>query len=398
MSVGLASGVDEILEGAVAKRAIPGAVFVQTGPDGETAQAVAGKLRIDDDAPVTTATTFRLMSMTKALATVGALQLVEQGQLSLEQDVASVIPAFAEIKVLAGFDGDEPRLRDPRQQATIKHLMTHTAGHAYGFSHDNLLRYHQVTGLPDPFTGLRAGLTAPLVADPGTEWNYGINTDWLGQVIEVVSGQDLDTYLQEHVFVPLGMSDTTFSPSDEQRSRLMAIHARTPDGGLVIMDMDAPVTQPEFWPAGHGAYATAADYARFMAALLNGGELDGERILRPETVGEMFTDQLGEIAFPQEMKSAMPELSNDVVTPPFAQGFGLGLHVFKEDLPGMRRAGSGDWSGLMNCYYWIDRASGIAGAFLTQVLPFFDGAVVEAALGIEQTVYAGMSAGPGQPT
>jgi hypothetical protein len=105
----------------------------------------------------------------------------------------------------------------------------------------------------------------------------------------------------------------------------------------------------------------------------------------------MFTDQLRGIPLPQAIKSEMPELSNDVTSPPFAQGFGLGLHVFTEDLPGMRRAGSGDWSGLMNCYYWIDRASGIAAVFLTQVLPFYDAAILGAGLAAEQAVYAGLS-------
>ncbi|MFL5823297.1 MAG: serine hydrolase domain-containing protein [Solirubrobacteraceae bacterium] len=390
MSVGLASGVEEILERAATDGVVPGAVFAQTGPDGDVVQATAGKLRIDEEGPVTTATMFRLMSMTKALATAGALQLVEQGKLDLEQEVAAIIPAFGELKVLEGFDGDQPRLRAPVRQATVAELMTHTAGHGYGFSNANLLRYLELTGLPDPFSGLRAGLGAPLVADPGTEWNYGINTDWLGQVIESVSGQDLDSYLKEHLFSPLGMSDTTFSLSEEQRSRMMAIHARTPDGGLAVMDMEAPVVQPEFWPAGHGAYSTAGDYARFMAALLNGGELGGERVLRRETVELMFTDHLKGVSLPDGIKSEMPELANDVPPLPFAQGFGLGLHLFAEDLPGMRRAGSGDWSGLMNCYYWIDPASDIACVFLTQVLPFYDAAIVEAGLAMEQAVYAGI--------
>jgi CubicO group peptidase (beta-lactamase class C family) len=168
----------------------------------------------------------------------------------------------------------------------------------------------------------------------------------------------------------------------------MAVHSRAPNGGLQLAELDLP-EKPGYWAAGHGLYATAGDYGRFMAALLAGGELQGTRILQPETVELMFTDHLAGIPLPPEgTKSTMPELSNDVPPLPFAQTFGLGLHVFQEDLPGMRRAGSGDWSGLCNCYYWIDPASGIAGAFLTQVLPFYDGPVLEAVLGTEQAVYA----------
>jgi len=388
MSVGLSSGVERILEDAVEAGTVPGAVFVLTEPDGDAIHATAGTLRVDATTPVTASTMFRLMSMTKALASVAALQLIEQGRISLDQEVVAVIPEFGELQVLEGFDGEQPRLRAPRRQPTIQHLLTHTAGHGYGFANELLLRYHEATGIPDPMSGLRAGLRMPLIADPGTEWNYGINTDWLGQVVEAVSGQDLAAYLGEHVFGPLGMTDTTFSPSEEQRSRMMALHTRTPDGGLTLMDLDVPVAEPEFWPAGHGAHGTASDYARFMAALLGGGQLDGERILEPGTVEMMFTDHLAGARLPEVMKSAMPELSNDVPTAPFAQGFGLGLHVFTEDLPGMRHAGSGDWAGLCNCYYWIDPASGIAGAFLTQLLPFYDARIVETALAVEQAVYA----------
>jgi methyl acetate hydrolase len=330
---------------------------------------------------------FRLMSMTKALASVGALQLIERGELSPDVEVASILPEFAALEVLEGFDGDTPRVRNQRGSATIRHLLTHTSGCGYAFQNEDLLRYQEVSGVPHPTAGLRSALSMPLVADPGTEWNYGISLDWLGQVIETVSGQDLDSYLKERVFEPLGMGDTSFAPSEEQRARLMAIHQRTPDGGLELAELELPA-DPEFWPAGHGCYATARDYARFMAALLGDGELDGVRILRPETVELMFTDQLDGVPLPNGSTSAVPELSNDVPPLPFGQAFGFGLHLFTEDLPDMRRAGSGDWSGLFNCYYWIDRASGIAAAFLTQVLPFYDAQVLEAVLGVEQAVYA----------
>ena len=388
MTPDVSSAVEEILNRAVVNGALPGAAFVLTGPEGDVQEVTAGTLRGGGEEPVTPDTIYRFMSMTKAVASAGALQLVERGELRLDQEVASILPEFGEIKVLDGFDGDEPRLRDPVRPATVQHLFTHTSGHGYVFLRPELVRYYEVTGLPDPLSGVRSSLQQPLVADPGTEWNYGISLDWLGLVIEAVSGQDLPSYLTEHVLGPLGMTDTTFTPTAEQRSRMMAVHSRTPEGGLTISELDLP-TEPGYWPAGHGLYGTAGDYARFMAVLLAGGELNGNRVLRPETVDLMFTDHLAGIPLPPDgTKSTMPELSNDVAPLPFAQTFGLGLHVFSEDLPGMRRAGSGDWSGLCNCYYWIDRTSGVAGALLTQVLPFFDGPVFEAVLGTEQAVYA----------
>ncbi len=388
MSPTMPHAVEEILHRAVETGAVPGASFVLAGPEGDVAEVSAGALHAGGDEPVTESTMYRLMSMTKAVACFGALQLIERGDLHLDQEVASVVPEFGDIKVLDGFDGDEPRLRDPAQPATVQHLFTHTSGHGYVFLSPDLVRYYEVTGKADPLSGERASLLQPLIADPGTAWNYGIGVDWLGLVIEAASGQDLSAYLTEHVLEPLGMSETTFEPSAEQRSRLMAVYSRTPDGGLALAELDLP-EKPGYWAAGHGLYGTAADYGRFMAALLAGGELNGNRILRSETVDLMFTNHLAGVPLPPEgTVSTMPELSNDVPPLPFAQSFGLGLHVFEEDLPGMRRSGSGDWSGLCNCYYWIDRSSGVAGAFLTQVLPFYDGKVLEAVLGSEQAVYA----------
>jgi methyl acetate hydrolase len=311
------TAVEEILNRAVETGAVPGVTFVLTGPEGDVQELTAGTLRVGEDEPVTHDTMYRLMSMTKAVASAGALQLIERGELRLDQEVASIIPEFGEIKVLDGFDGDRPRLREPSQPATVQQLFTHTSGHGYAFLSPALVRYYEVTGLPNPLSGVRSSLQQPLVVDPGTEWNYGISLDWLGLVIEAVSGQDLSSYLTEHVLEPLGMSETTFTPNEEQRSRLMAVHSRTPEGGFAISELDHPA-EPEYWAAGHGLHGTGGDYGRFMAALLAGGELNGNRILRPETVDLMFTDHLDGIPLPPEgTVSTMPELSNDVPALPF---------------------------------------------------------------------------------
>ncbi len=333
--------------------------------------------------------------MTKALTTVGLLQLVENGAARLDDTVASVIPAFGDLQVLDGFDDDgAPVLRPPATQATIRQLLNHTAGHGYHFLNEHLTRYHEVTGLPDALTAQRAFLSAPLVNDPGTTWEYGINTDWAGQVIEALSGQTLDTYLKERLFDPLGMSSTTFSPDDSYLGRTMAIHQRLEDGSLVPNGIEWPA-EPEIRCGGHAAFSTAGDYCRFMRALLRGGELDGERVLTEATVTEAFSDQLGGIALPEVIRSANPLLSNDIVSPPVPQGWGLGFHLMLADLPGMRASGTGDWAGLANCYYWIDRSSGVCGAIFTQVLPFFDERIVGTALQFEAAVYAQEAGGRG---
>jgi CubicO group peptidase (beta-lactamase class C family) len=206
-------------------------------------------------------------------------------------------------------------------------------------------------------------------------------------VVERVTGKGLDAVLAERVWGPLGMTDTTFVPTDEQRSRLMDVHQRQADGTLAISVHDIP-REPEYWASGHGSYGTGRDYARFIAMLLAGG---GD-VLKPETVELAFSDHLGGIPLPDRNVSTEPELANEFDALPFPQGWGLGFHLTLVDLPGMRSAGTGDWAGLFNCYFWVDRAAGVGAALLTQVLPFFDPGVIELLVAFEQAVYAEVGA------
>lgn len=377
------SGIDALLTEAVSAGTCHGVVAMVVDRDGVLYEGAAG-----DAGPETM---FRLASMTKAVATTGALQLVEQDRLRLDQTVESVLPEFGELQVIDGFDGDQPITRPPATKATIRQLMTHTAGLGYFFLNERLFRYGPLVGLPNPLDGKKVSLSAPLVNDPATIWEYGVNTDWLGLAVERLTGQTLGEYLSEHVYEPLGMGDSTFHPSDEQRGRLMPVLIRAADGTLQPIELDLP-PEPEWDAAGHGSYGTAHDYARFIRAWLNDGELDGRRILRPDTVSTAFEDHIEGIPLPDVMRSCVPELSNDVPALPVPQGWGLGFHLVKVDIPGMRSAGTGDWAGIFNTYYWIDRSAGIGGLFMAQVLPFFDAKVVDALLAFEVAVYAQVGA------
>ena len=368
------SGIAALLDGAVSKGAVHGIAALVVDRQGPLFHHAAGEA---DER-----TMFRLASMTKAVATTAALQLVEQGRLSLDATVGSILPAFGALRVLDGFDGDTPRLRPPASQATVRQLMTHTAGLGYFFQSEKLLRYHQLTGEPDPLTGRRRSLSVPLVNDPGTAWEYGVNTDWLGLIVEKISGQSLGSYLRQFVWGPLGMTDSTFAPSAEQRERLLRVMQRQPDGKLAPSALDLPATS-EWEAAGHGSYGTVQDYGRFVQAWLN----DGAGILKPATVELALQNHIGQIQLPALMKSTVPELSNDVPALPVPQGWGLGFHLTLADLPGMRSNGTGDWAGVFNSYYWIDRAKGIGGVLMTQLLPFFDMPVVETLMGFELGVY-----------
>jgi len=368
------SAIKALLDGAVSKGAVHGVAAVvvdRSGPVFHHAAGEAGER-----------TMFRNASMTKAVATTAALQLMEQGRLSLDATVEAILPEFGELQVLDGFDGDKPRLRPPASKATVRQLMTHSAGLGYFFLNEKLMRYHQVTGEPNPLSGLKRSLSVPLVNDPGTAWEYGVNTDWLGLIVEKLSGQTLSSYVEQKVYGPLGMNDSTFAPSAEQRGRLLRVMQRQGDGKLAPSSLDLPPTS-EWDAAGHGSYGTVQDYGRFVQAWLN----DGAGILGAPIVQMAFQNHLGHIKLPELMKSMMPELSNDVPALPVPQSWGLGFHLTLADLPGMRSSGTGDWAGVFNSYYWIDRSKGIGGVLMTQLLPFFDMPVIETLMGFEMAVY-----------
>ena len=382
------AAIDGLLERAVSAGALPGVVAIVGDREGTVYEGVFGRLSVESDEPARADTMFWIASMTKAVVSVAALALIERGELELEQPVADLLPAFGELAILDGFDGDVPRLRAATRPVTLRHLLTHTSGCGYWFDNPDVLRYHRVTGVPDPLSGSAEMLRVPRLFEAGERWQYGTSVDWLGLVVEKVGGADLATHIRTRICEPLGMLDTTFDPSDAQRERLMAIHdARA--GQPLSLSSIAPPQESDIWSGGGGLYSTAGDYLRFMRALLRGGELDGERILRPETVELAFTDCLQGAPLPADgTHSALPELTKDVPALPFKQGFGLGFSLMLEDIPGMRRAGTGNWAGMCNSYFWIDHASGIAATLMTQVLPFFDDGVVQTLLGFEASVYA----------
>lgn len=368
------SAIKALLNGAVSKGSVHGIAAVVVDRNGPLFHHAAGEA---DER-----TMFRNASMTKAVATTAALQLVEQGLLSLDATVEAILPEFGQLQVLDGFDGDKPRLRPPASKATVRQLMTHSAGLGYFFLNEKLMRYHQVTGEPNALSGLKRSLSVPLVNDPGTAWEYGVNTDWLGLIVEKLSGQTLSTYVKQKVYGPLGMNDSTFAPSAEQRGRLLRVMQRQGDGKLAPSGLDLPATS-EWDAAGHGSYGTVQDYGRFVQAWLN----DGAGILAAPTVQMALQNHLGRIQLPELMKSTVPELSNDVPSLPVPQSWGLGFHLTLADLPGMRSAGTGDWAGVFNSYYWIDRSKGVGGVLMTQLLPFFDMPVIETLMGFEMAVY-----------
>jgi methyl acetate hydrolase len=331
---------------------------------------------------------FRIMSMTKMPCTVAALQQVENGHLDLDAPVAQYCPEFADVQVLAGFDGDTPQLRAPASQATVKNLITHTTGLGYWFWSEDLVRWQNAAGVPALVEGSRANFTAPMLADPGQAFVYGINIDWLGQVVEAVTGTGLDVAIKEGITGPLGMDHTTFLMNDEQRPRSTPVHVKGEEGTWVAIG-EVLNQSPEYWAGGHGLYGPPSDYIKFEQALLRGGELNGTRILRQETVDAAFRNQIGDLDFPADLPTADPVSSCD-----FHAGtgykWGYGLLLNTADIPGMRRAWSGSWAGLCNTHFWVDRTAGICASIYSNFLPFVTPEAVKMYNDFERALYASL--------
>jgi methyl acetate hydrolase len=378
--------IDQVLKAAVDSGGVPCAVAMAADDNGTVYEGAAGTRTPDTGDAVTPDTMLRIASMTKMVATVAALQQVERGALDLDAPVDTYRPEFAEVQVLDGFDGNTPRLRPPATRATVLNLVTHTSGLGYFFINADINRWEQATGTPNILSGLSRVFEAPMVADPGTKFEYGINIDWLGLVVEAVSGQSLDKYLAQNVLQPLGMDNTTFVMSDEQRANSIPVQMKGPDGNWIATPLDwAPA--PDYWAGGHGLYSTPRDYLQFQRMLLAGGELNGERILGAETVEAAFRNQIGAIDFPPEIKSADPMVTCDIALGPGLK-WGLGLLLNEQALPGMRAINSGAWAGVFNTHFWVDPTSRLTGSIFTQTLPFADPAAFQLLIDYELALYA----------
>jgi methyl acetate hydrolase len=383
--------IDAALQQAVTAGTVPGVVAAAATADDPFYAGAFGSRRIGGAPSMTLDTVFRIASMTKAVTSVAAMQLVERGRLQLDAPVPDIDPAMSAPQVLTGFDAQgQPQLRPAKRPITLKHLLTHTAGFGYEVWDPDLARYVAAIGMPGMGTGKLAALRMPLVFDPGERWEYGINIDWVGRIVEEVSGQKLDAYCHDHIFAPLEMRDSGFAPTPEQRARQAALHQREPDGSLTSQPFEE-LTPREFLSGGGGLYSTAGDYLNFLRALLRGGRHDAARILRPETVALMGQNQIGSIQA-GIMKTNAPLLSNDVdFFPGMAVRWGLGNMINTAAGPNGRSAGSLTWAGLFNTYYWLDPVRGVAGLILTQILPFADPQAVALYGAFERAVYATLS-------
>jgi methyl acetate hydrolase len=387
------SQIDQLLRQMSDAKEIPGVVAIAATGKETIYQGAFGKRDLSKDVAMTQDSVFWIASMTKAVTSAAGMQLVEQGKLSLDEPIGKVLPDLAAPQVLEGFDANgEPKLRPAKKPITLRHLMTHTAGFAYDMWNADLGKYLEKTGTPGIISCLNAALKTPVMTDPGTRWEYGTNIDYVGKAVEAASGKRLDAYLRDHMFAPLGMSDTGFKIGDSQRQRLVGMHARGEDGSLAAMPFELE-QNPEFDMGGGGLYGTAADYLKFCQMILNKGKGNGNQVLKPETVALMGQNHIGDLTM-GKMTTAIGWATNDVdLYPDIVKKWGLSFLINTAKTPEGRSAGSLAWAGLANTYYWIDPARDVAGVILMQLLPFADKKCLEAFAGFERGVYAGLDAG-----
>jgi methyl acetate hydrolase len=363
--------IDRALQARVSAGEIPGVVAMAANGQSVVYEGAFGFRNMATGSRMSTGTVFRVASMVKLLTSVAALQLVERGKLKLDEPVGNIDPTLASAQVLAGFDTKGvPQLRPAQRPITLRNLLTHTSGFSYPLWDSNVVRYLKVARRNPALPRM------PLMFDPGSRWAYGGGLDSVGRMVEIAGGQSLDRYFSDHITGPLGMSDTGFQLTEEQRSRQASLHVRDAHGKLVPQPLEKP-NVPKVPSGGGGIYSTAPDYLVLLQALLNGGNFRETSILRPETVALMAENQIGNLRA-GILKTTNPVLSNDVDLFPGVQlRWGLGHMINIDPVPGGRRAGGLTWAGLLNTYYWIDPTMRLAGVIMMQILPFADRQALE---------------------
>lgn len=327
-------------------------------------------------APVSTDTVFRIYSMTKPLTSLLVMQLYEEGEFLLEDPIASFLPAFADMTVWAGGNDQAPVVRPAATPITIKHLLTHTAGLTYGFVRqhplDALYRGYGLGDLSQNDTDLAGQVeqlgSLPLLAEPGTRFAYSMATDVLGALVEVVTGQDLASALQERILEPLAMTHTGFQVSESDGDKLAALYLATAQGPALIEDpASSPFrSPPSALSGGGGLVSTLGDYGRFVQCLLRGGELDGARIIGSRTLAYMTMNHLpGGCVLNDFGQTLFSEVSME------GTGFGLGFSVVVDPaaVGTVCSAGEFAWGGLASTAFWVDPTLDVALVFMTQLIP-----------------------------
>src|SRR5579872_998513 len=363
------SAIDTSLKGAIERNDVPGVVALITDRKGVIYHGAFGVADVSTKRPLKEDALFRIASMTKPVTSLALMQLVEQGKIGLDDPAEKYLPELKNPQVITSFDAKtgDYTLRPAARVPLVKHFLTHTSGLAYPFTSAIWRDFKPHAGETYAFGG-------PMLFDAGERWHYSTSTDVVGRLVEVVSGQKLEDYFHDHIFVPLKMNDTSYNVPESKGPRLVAQQQR--DGvkmdGPIVLQIPPLVGLTVANPVGGGGLAsTAEDYGRFMRMFLNEGSLDGVRILKAETVKLMSENQIGAVTVPA-LKVAMARSADFTFIDDGHDKWGYGFLITARQMPGMRSPGSLSWGGINNTFFWIDPARGIAGTIMMQFLPFAD--------------------------
>ncbi|WP_416907184.1 MAG: serine hydrolase domain-containing protein [Polymorphobacter sp.] len=362
MQTRLETALRRALEGT----GIPGVVAMVVDADGVRAQVALGHAA---DAR------FSLASMTKAIVSVGALKLVEQGRLALDAPLGAVLPALAAPQILVGFEGDTPILTPASTPMTLRHLLTHTSGFGYDHVQAEVGKARRTPPVPGTFDSI----TMPLLFEPGSGWAYGVSTDWAALAMAAVIDEPLDVWLTREILAPLGMHDTRYGAGDVPLLIRGEGGVMAPFPAFSLYD-----ESHEFIPGGAGLAGPVADYARFVQMLLRGG--DG--MLSAEMAKAFATNQVGALRAGL-LPSVSPWLAQPFDPLPGQHcGWGLGTLINPEPGSDGRSAGSLSWTGIANTYFWVDATAGLGAIVMMQHLPFADPAALAVVRAAERAIYA----------
>ncbi len=357
MSAEKLAGVNRAVQGLVDDRKVAGAVVVVARKGKIVLFETFGMMDKGANKPMRKNTIFRIYSMTKPVTSVAAMMLYERGRLKLDEPVSKYVPEFKGLKV---YD-ESGEYADQTRQMTVRDLMRHTSGLTYGFFGNTAVdRMYRDKNIFDWDGSLQDMITklgdVPLLYQPGTRWHYSVSTDVLGHIVEKVSGQSLDKFFRRMIFKPLGMKDTAFYVPPKKVERFAVCYGPDAGGGLRVVDEPSEsryIKKPNLFSGGGGLVSTARDYTRFCQMLLNKGQLDGKRLLRPETVEMMTSNQL-----PPGVTRG-----ND-------EGFGLGFSVRLRD--GRFPEGEFGWGGMASTHFWISPKDKLVVVALSQRIPYSD--------------------------
>ncbi len=362
------TALDSSLRAAIERKDVPGVVTLVTDRDRVLYQSVFGVADVATGRPLAADALFRIASMTKPVTSVALMQLVEQGRIGLDDPAEKYLPELVGLKVCVSFDPATGtcQFRPASKAPTVRHFLTHTSGLAYTFTSAIWRDFKPGAGETYPFGG-------PLLFDPGERWHYSTSTDVAGRLVEVVSGQKLEEYFRQNIFAPLKMEDTSYNVPEAKGPRLVAQQQRAGDrmDGAIELQKTQPGLTIASPIGGGGLASTASDYGRFMRMLLNGGALDGARVLKAETVALMGQNHIGAVSV-TALKSALPRSADFTFIADGRDKWGLGFLITTDQVPGKRSPGSLSWGGINNTFFWIDPARGIGGVIMMQYLPFAD--------------------------